>query len=93
MNADGGNHRVIMSDSENMISYPRALAVYNKKLYILDPRYDKLERVDVETGNNPQTIIDNQPDLKTFTIFKKRQSTIPCLISLLLYSMPLIFKL
>lgn len=58
----------------NGISLPKALAVYERRLYFLDPRYDKLERVSLENISNAETIIDNESDLKSFVVFKKRQS-------------------
>ncbi|CAA9998006.1 unnamed protein product [Nesidiocoris tenuis] len=80
MDTDGNNQHTLLSESETTISLPKAIAVHQKYLYLMDPRYDKLERVDVETGKGQQTIIDNEPDLKTFTIFKKRPaSQHPCL--------------
>lgn len=66
--------KTLVSEETHTVSLPKALGVHNKMLYVLDPRYDKLERLDLETGKNPQIILDNEPDLKTFTIFKKRPS-------------------
>lgn len=72
MDSNGNNLKTLLSEKEHTISLPKAIAVHNKMLYILDSRYDKLERVDLETGRNLQKILDNEPDLKTFTIFKKK---------------------
>lgn len=74
IDSDGGRQKTLVSEDMHTIAYPKALAVHNKMLYLMDPRYDKLERIDLETGKNPQLIMDNEPDLKTFTIFKKRPS-------------------
>lgn len=71
MDINGKNSRVLL-DQKNNIAYPQAIGVIDRRLYYLDPRYDKLERVDVSDGLNPQLIIDNDADLKTFTIFRKR---------------------
>ena len=73
MDTNGEHNRTLISESEHTISLPRALAVHNKMLYMLDPRFEKLERFDLDTGRNPQVIMNNEPDLKTFTIFKKRR--------------------
>ena len=70
MDTNGGNKRTLLTE-KNSISLPKALAVYDHRLYYLDTRYDKLERVDVN-GENPRILLDNEPDLKTFTIFRKR---------------------
>ncbi|CAH1397949.1 unnamed protein product [Nezara viridula] len=82
IDSDGGRQRTLVSEDMHTIAYPKALAVHNKMLYLMDPRYDKLERIDLETGKNPQLIMDNEPDLKTFTIFKKRPMTNhPCIMN------------
>jgi low density lipoprotein-related protein 2 len=67
-----GNWKRDLLDEKNSISLPKALAVYDKRLYYLDPRFERLERVDIATGDNAKTMMDNEPDLKTFTIFRKR---------------------
>ncbi len=57
----------------NGISLPKALAVYDRHLYYLDPRYDKLERVNLEKVEDAEIIRDNEADLRYFTVFKKRE--------------------
>lgn len=59
----------------NGISLPKALAVYDRHLYFLDPRYDKLERVSLENVSNAEMILDNESDLKSFVVFHKRVSS------------------
>ncbi|XP_073976140.1 low-density lipoprotein receptor-related protein megalin isoform X3 [Rhodnius prolixus] len=82
IDTDGGNQRTLLTEKSHTVSLPKALAVHNKMLYVMDPRYDKLERIDLDTGKNVQTIMDNEPDLKTFTIFKKRPMiNHPCLMN------------
>ncbi|XP_066998103.2 low-density lipoprotein receptor-related protein 2 [Anabrus simplex] len=78
MTVDGQEVSDLLTEDDN-IALPRALAVYENRLYYLDPKYDKIERVDL-TGENPKHIVDNESDLKTFTIFRKRQVplTHPC---------------
>lgn len=78
MNTDGTQNYILMTEA-NSISLPKTLAVYDKRLFYLDPRYDKLERLDInmkEDGTpevkNAKLLLDNEPDLKTFTIFWKR---------------------
>lgn len=79
MTTDGQNIRTILSEA-NSISLPKALAVHESKLYFLDPKYDKIERVDLPDGKNPMTIVDNDTTLKTAVIYKKRASGLhPCL--------------
>lgn len=74
MDTSGRNRRTLLTE-KNSISLPKALAVYEQRLYYLDTRYDKLERVDIN-GDNPRILLDNEPDLKTFTIFRKRPGTL-----------------
>lgn len=77
-----GNNRQNVLSQENDIQRPKALAVLNSRLYYLDPLYEKLVRVDLPDGNNPKAILENEPDLKTFTVFRKRQVVDhPCLRS------------
>lgn len=65
---------------KNNLKQPKALAVHESRLFYLDPLYDKIERVDLPSGENPRLIMDNEADLKNFIIFKKRpMSSHPCL--------------
>ncbi|XP_066588132.1 low-density lipoprotein receptor-related protein 2 isoform X2 [Prorops nasuta] len=81
MSTDGRNSRTILS-AANHIALPKALAVHDSRLYLLDPLYDKIERVDLPNGDNPTTIIDNDSELKTLTIYKKRAiGSHPCFIN------------
>ncbi|XP_024940882.1 low-density lipoprotein receptor-related protein 2 isoform X2 [Cephus cinctus] len=79
MTTDGTLTNVILS-AVNNIALPKALAVHDSKLYYLDQLHDKVERVDLPKGNNPKIIIDNDSELKTLTIYKKRVTgSHPCL--------------
>lgn len=79
LSTDGRNLRTIVSQN---IALPKALAVHDSRLYFLDPLYDKIERVDLPDGGNPTTIIDNDSELKTLTIYKKRVTgDHPCFIN------------
>jgi len=81
MSTDGVNVRTILTAANNM-ALPKALAVHESSLYYLDPLYDKIERVDLPNGDNPITIIDNDSELRTLTIYKKRATGHhPCLIN------------
>ncbi|XP_043497943.1 low-density lipoprotein receptor-related protein 2 isoform X2 [Polistes fuscatus] len=81
MSTDGRNVRTILSIANN-IALPKALAVHESKLYLLDPVYDKIERVDLPNGDNPTTIVDNDSELKTMIIYKKRiTGSHPCLVN------------
>lgn len=73
MDVNGVSISTLLSESNN-IAHPRALAVLDSRLYYLDPTYEKIERVDLPKGDNPKLLIDNEADLKTFTIFRKRTS-------------------
>lgn len=74
IDTEGNFVKDLLSDERHSISQPKALAVYDKRLYYLDPRYERLERVDISSGENSKILLDNEPDLKTFTIFRKRPS-------------------
>lgn len=81
MDVNGGGRNEILSES-NDIARPKALAVADSRLYYLDPMYEKLVRVDLPKGDNAKIILENENDLKTFTIFKKRvQVDHPCSIN------------
>lgn len=78
MDINGGRKTNILSES-NDIQRPKALAVSDSRLYYIDPIYEKLVRVDLPRGDNPKLILENESDLKTFTIFKKRPNVLhPC---------------
>lgn len=77
-----GKNLVSLLTEENSISRPKCLTVLDSRLYYLDPIYEKLERIDLPDGNNPKLLLENEPDLKTFTIFKKRLQIVhPCLLN------------
>lgn len=79
MDVNGNNRRSLLTQ-ENGIDRPKALGVLGSRLYYLDPTYEKLMRVDLPEADNAKTILENEPDLKTFTIFRKRQMIDhPCL--------------
>ncbi|XP_044762088.1 low-density lipoprotein receptor-related protein 2 [Coccinella septempunctata] len=67
-----GNGRKNILETKDNIAFPKALGVLASRLYYLDPQYEKLVRVDLPSGQNPKMILENEPELKTFTIFKKR---------------------
>lgn len=78
---DGRDRSTVISATNNM-ALPKAIAVHESRLYYLDPLYDKVERVDLPHGTNPVTIIDNDSELRTLTIYKKRATgSHPCLIN------------
>ncbi|XP_037869964.1 low-density lipoprotein receptor-related protein 2 isoform X2 [Bombyx mori] len=72
VNTDGNDRKTILDES-NGISYPKVIAVLDLRLYILDPRHEKIIQADLPNGDNIKTIIDNESDLKSFTIFQKRK--------------------
>lgn len=79
MNADGTNVVTLLTEKNN-IALPKALGVLDSRLYYLDPLFDKIERVDLPNGDNPKLLVDNEADLKTFIIYKKRQGNGCCLL-------------
>ncbi|XP_075155675.1 low-density lipoprotein receptor-related protein megalin [Haematobia irritans] len=71
MDYNGDDFRVLLTE-ENAISKPRSLGVLDSRLYFLDPAYENIVRVDLPRGDNPKTIVDNEPELKSMMIYKKR---------------------
>lgn len=72
INTDGNDQKTILSES-NAISYPKVIAVLDSRLYVLDPRHEKIFKADLPNGDNIKTILDNETDLKSLTIFQKRK--------------------
>lgn len=68
---DGSDRNTVLSE-QNDISYPKSLGVLESRLYYLDPIYEKIVRVDLPNGDNAKVIIDNEADLKSMIVFKKR---------------------
>lgn len=71
IDTNGGKLTTILTAANN-INLPKAISVMGSRLYYLDPSYENLVQVALPSGNNPRSILENEPDLKTFTIFKKR---------------------
>ena len=81
-NLDGSNRRTILSrESNHNIAKVTGIAVMDRRLYYLDPKYEKVARVDSSDGSNEHVLIDNEADLRTLNIFRKRQRNLdhPCL--------------
>ncbi|ERL86348.1 hypothetical protein D910_03756 [Dendroctonus ponderosae] len=77
-----GEKRTTILTAANNINLPKAISVMGSRLYYLDPSYENLVQVALPSGNNPRSILENEPDLKTFTIFKKRTFIDhPCVIN------------
>lgn len=77
-----GNGRTTILSEADAISSVKALAVMGNRLFYLDPVYEKLMQVALPNGSTPRAILENEPDLKTFTIFKKRSlNDHPCLLN------------
>ena len=75
MNLDGTNRLEIVSSSRNHpIAKATGIAVMDRRLYYLDPLYEKVVRVDVSDGSNEQVLLDNESGLRSLNIFRKRQS-------------------
>ena len=68
-------------EANNHIAKPTGIAVMDRRLYYVDPKYEKVARVDSSDGSNEQTLITNEADLRTLNIFRKRQRSLdhPCL--------------
>ena len=74
-----------MSASKNHpIAKPTGIAVMDRRLYYLDPKYEKVARVDAADGSGEEVLIDNEVNLRSLNIFRKRQrpANHPCLRNL-----------
>ena len=81
MDVNGQNRKDLLT-KDNSIAMPRALAVLDSRLYLLDPKFEKLERYDLPKAEKARLIMDNEADLKTFALFKKRRaSSHPCTLN------------
>lgn len=82
MTTDGKEVRTVLSQANN-IALPKSLAVHSSRLFYLDPKYEKIERVDLPNGDNPTIVLDNDAELKTLTIYKKRlqDGSHPCTVN------------
>lgn len=79
INVFGKGKTTILSEV-NYIHSPKSIAVLGSRLFYLDPAYEKLVQVALPSGSNPRTILENEPSLKSFTIFRKRPfNDHPCL--------------
>ena len=73
-NLDGSNRRTIISSEQNHpVAKPTGIAVMDRRLYYVDPVYEKVVRVDSSDGSNEDILVDNEPNLRTLNIFQKRQ--------------------
>ena len=72
-NLDGSNRRTIMSSKTHSINKITGIAVKDRRLYYLDPNYEKVARVDATDGTQETILLKNEADLRTLNIFQKRQ--------------------
>ena len=73
-NLDGKNRQTILSSEKNHpIAKPTGIAVFERRLYYVDPKYEKVARVDALDGSNEERLVDNESNLKTLQVFRKRQ--------------------
>ena len=72
---------ILSQENNNNIAKPTGIAVMDRRLYYVDPKYEKVARVDSSDGSNEQTLVTNEADLRTLNIFRKRQRSLehPCL--------------
>lgn len=73
IHTDGSNSRTLLEEKDN-IARPKSLGVLESRLYFLDPVYEKIVRVDLPNADKAKIIIDNESDLKSMTIYKKRST-------------------
>ena len=82
VNLDGSNRLTIVSSAKSHpINKATGIAVMDRRLYYLDPAYERVVRVDATDGSNQQNLLDNISGLRTLNIFRKRQRSAnhPCL--------------
>lgn len=73
-NLDGTNRLTIVSSEKNHpVARPTAIAVMDRRLYFVDPLYEKVSRVDASDGSNEEVLLDNEANLRSLNIFRKRQ--------------------
>lgn len=60
------------------LSKPKSLAVFESRVYFLDPVYERVSKVDLPNGDNLKVLKENEPDLKFLTIWKKRTGGQSC---------------
>ena len=73
-NLDGKNRQTILSSEKNHpIAKPSGIAVFERRLYYVDSKYEKVARVDALDGRNEEILVDNESNLKTLQVFRKRQ--------------------
>ncbi|XP_066250185.1 low-density lipoprotein receptor-related protein 2 [Euwallacea similis] len=81
VSTDGSKRTTILTAANN-IALPKAVSVMGNRLYYLDPTFEKLVQVALPSGGSDRVLMENEPDLRTFTIFKKRTFVDhPCLIN------------
>ncbi|KAK4320921.1 hypothetical protein Pmani_008239 [Petrolisthes manimaculis] len=78
----GGNIRTILSERNNLARPQALLCMRVVTLFYLDSMYEKIERVDLPDGTNPQIVLDNESDLRSLMIYQKRPvvNSNPCMI-------------
>jgi low density lipoprotein-related protein 2 len=59
-----------------VIAKPMALAVMERRLYYLDPKFEQVVRVDLPNGENAKVLLSNEPDLRTLNIYRNRAPAI-----------------
>ena len=81
INLDGSNMRTILTaENGRAVAQPTGIAVMDRRLYYLDPKFEKVIRVDSDYGENEQVLMDNESGLRTLNIYRKRrgQNSHPC---------------
>ena len=72
------------SDKNHHIAKVTGLAVMDRRLFYLDPKYEKVARVDAADGSGEVPLITNEVGLRSLNIFRKRQrpANHPCIKNL-----------
>lgn len=74
MDYNGDERTTITMKDSHPMARPRSLGILDHRLYYLDPLYERIVRLDLPHGDNPKTIVDNEADLRSMMIYKKRAS-------------------
>ncbi|CAG0879500.1 unnamed protein product [Darwinula stevensoni] len=77
-----GQKKLLLNENDGF-HQPVALAIYKNRLYIMDPTYERVCRVDLPNGTNQVDLIANEKPLQAMMVYYKRDvpTDHPCQIN------------